>query len=749
MASTLSLCLLALGIAAQDGSWTETGTYPFDPAKDEFRADALLDLRSLNEKVAGESGFVKLDDKGDFLLGNDKPFRMWAVNSFTAREKTFTARPLGRQTAPDLDRHARFLAKRGVNMVRYHGQIAPKADNPAHKLTDVDQAEVDWAWRMVASMKKQGIYVTLSPYWGVPFKVRADWGITGGAHENALALLYFEPKLKAAYKEWLRKLLTPPNPYTGIPLAKDPALAIIQLQNEDSLFFWTVNNVKGEAKVLFGKEYGKWLLKKHGSRAGIQKAWQSFSIPEDKPDQGYYELMNIWEMTQERTGGQAARLEDQTQFWAELQKGFNQEMADFLRNDLGCKQLTNATNWKTANTVRLMDIERWTYTANEVDAVNGYFTGIHKGPHEGWAIQNGDFFTNPSALRRPEELPINLKQTARRPIMVTESSWVYPMAYASEGPFLIAAYQGLTGVDAFFWFATGDDEWTRPESANGYNPSQGKWIFGNPDMLGGFPAAALMHRMGAVKRGAPVVEEVRALPDLWSRRTPIIAEESTFDPNRDAGSIAPRSGVKAGIAPSAFLVGPVTVQFGGDPSQTRASDFAPFIDKASGVIRSNTRELALNHQLGWCTVDTPMAQGVSAFFAAKPAHRLTDVTFLGRNEYGTALAVSMDGKPLKDSGKVLVQYVTRSRPTGWQDKAATRDIEGAGSVRGREVVSYGQAPWRVVEANLEVEIANPGLRKATELDPNGNPLRPVPLTKAGPRQKFTFPARSLYVVLEK
>jgi len=61
----------------------------------------------------------------------------------------------------------------------------------------------------------------------------------GFGTDDAHALLFFDPRMKAAYKGWLRELLTTPNPHTGIPLAKDPALAIIQIQNEDSTLFWT------------------------------------------------------------------------------------------------------------------------------------------------------------------------------------------------------------------------------------------------------------------------------------------------------------------------------------------------------------------------------------------------------------------------------------------------------------------------------------------------------------------------------
>ena len=66
-------------------------------------------------------------------------------------------------------------------------------------------------------------------------------------------------------------------------------------------------------------------------------------------------------------------------------------------------------------------------------------------------------------------------------------------------------------MDAYYWFATSDDEWTPPQSANGYQPSQQKWAFATPDMLGNFPAAAMMYRQGDLKKGKPAVHEERAL----------------------------------------------------------------------------------------------------------------------------------------------------------------------------------------------------------------------------------------------
>lgn len=731
------MLLIPVALLVIGNSWA------FDPPRDTFRPDAILDLRYLNEKVAGETGYVRADANGDFVLGNGRPVRFWAVNTGVGRDKPFHPRPLGRQTEPDLDVHARFLAKHGVNMIRLHAQLSPGPDEP---IENVNSAERDWIWRSVGAMKKQGIYTTISPYWGVAAKIGKAWHVPGGS-QNALGLLFFDPTLQRGYRTWLRALLAEKNPYTGIPLAKDPALAILELQNEDSLLFWTVNNVKGEQRANLERLYGQWLDKKYGSLDKAFDHWQGDKLPGDDPSKGLVDFHNVWEMTQNRTGGRQARLADQLEFWTSTMRDFNAGTVKFLRDDIGYKGLVNAGNWRTADSARLFDAERYSYTSTDVDAVNRYFSGVHQGKDNGWAIENGDRFTSPSALLQPDLLPINCKQTLGRPMIVTESSWVMPAQYAAEAPFLISAYQSLNGVDAYYWFATGDDQWTSPESANGYAPSQAKWLFGNPDMLGGFYAAALMYRGGYVSRATPSVIERRSLDDLWQRRIPLLSEEGGFDPNRDSGDMAPTSSVKTPVDPLAFLVGPVCVEFGKDASTSHAANLNSLISRKEGTVKSATGQLTLDWKRGFCTIDSPCAQGVAAFFKNRSAFVLSDLSIISKNDYGTILAVSLDGKPLKSSSDVLVQVGTESRPTDWSDKLATIALDGGKTVEGREVVSYGKAPWQVVSARFNVKLGNPKISKAMIVDANGYPVGTVPLQRTPTSVSFAFPNSALYVVL--
>lgn len=447
-------------------------------------------------------------------------------------------------------------------------------------------------------------------------------------------------------------------------------------------------------------------------------------------------------------GGHEKRRADQVEFYARTMFDFNRAIVKFLREEVGAKQLINAGNWKTANSARLNDLERWSYTAAQVDAVNVYTGGLHEGASNGWAILPGDRYTNQSVLLDPRALPVNLRQTAGRPMLVTEGGWVLPNAYASEGPFLVAAYSSLNGVDGYCWFSTGDEGWSPPQSANGYAPSQQKWTFATPELLGTFPAAALAYRRGDLRRGTPVLVERRATGDLWQRKLPLVAEEPSFDPNRDMVQPVRTTPGASTVPPEAFLVGPVQVSFEATTSaaEVRSNDLAEALSEP-GVIRANTGQIALNAAQGFSTIDSPLTQGVAAHFGRAATHQLSDVRFTSRNRYGAALAVSLDGLPLRRSRRILVQYGTQSRPTGWKEVPATIGREGQPGVWGYALESFGTAPWQVVRAQLEVSVHNPALTTATVLDMNGMAVSTVALKRSGTQVEFSFPESAMYVVL--
>ena len=139
------------------------------------------------------------------------------------------------------------------------------------------------------SWSKRGIYLNLNLHVGRKFTAadgvaQADW-LGYGKY-----CVIFDPRMIELQKDYARQLLTHRNPRTGRTYAEDPAVVIIELTNEDSLFLaWTSGYLRGQQTTppasdwcdippFYGEEltrfYNEWLAKRYPSREALVRAWQ-------------------------------------------------------------------------------------------------------------------------------------------------------------------------------------------------------------------------------------------------------------------------------------------------------------------------------------------------------------------------------------------------------------------------------------------------------------------------------------------
>jgi hypothetical protein len=681
----------------------DEGFFAWEPAVDAFTGDAELDLRRLNERVAGEGGRLRADAKtGGFVLGGGEPVRFWAVN---------VGPNVVEQAHGSLDYLARKLAKLGVNMVRYHGAIFDRAaDDP----TRVNRKRLDGLHYLLAALKRQGIYTKLSFYFPLWFGVRPSYGIpgfeagSGFEGKKAFAILYFDPRMQEIHLAWAKALLTTVNPYTKTPLADDPAVAIVEIVNEDSLFFWTFSkkNVPPAQWRALEERWSRWLARRHGSLAKAFAAWGG----RRKGDAaGRAALLEAWFMTRQgiaRSGVPKRRIADQVRFLAERQRAFYEKAVEHFRAHLGYEGLISCSNWQTADPVVLDALERYTYTAGGVIDRHGYFGGPHTGDGASYSVRVGHTFADRSALRHPDKLPIQVVQLEGRPHIISEIGWTPPNRYRVDATLLAAAYGRLQGWDGFFWFAVGSN-YLNDRTMN-------KFPVATPVVAGTFPATALMFRRGDVTAARPVVREVLSLDDLYALEGSAAAAPQAFDAlrQRDVPPGAQAAGPLGSIDPLAYYVGPVVRTFRGDPAASTQLNLAKYIDRDRKTVRSRTGELNWDYGRGVVTVSAPRCRAAAGFLGRHGPVKLGGVTIDCRNEYASVVVISLDDKPLAESARILVQAMTEDRPCGFRAEGGRITATGGPPMNVRRIVLTVTLPF----PNPQSAVRNP---QCVALDENG------------------------------
>ena len=663
------------------------GFFAWEPDVDDFRDDAVIDLRYLNEDVAGRDGRVKAAGN-DFVLGTGEKVKFWGANVGPGVYELDHASHVYL---------AKNLAKHGVNLVRLHGGIYGKRD-PA-----VDRKRLDDLHHLVSVLKQEGIYVKLSFYFPLWFSLDDD--------RRPFMLLFFDPQMQQLYFQWADALLGTTNPYTGVPLGEDPCVAIVEVVNEDSHFFWTFGkkNMPDHRWQQLTRLYGTWLTEKYGSLDRAIDAWGEVREPADRPEDGRMELYDAWSMTTDGLKANAAkrkRISDQVRFLAENMRNFYERAASYFREKCHYEGLVSCSNWHTADARMLDALERYCYTVGDVIDRHGYYDHNHKGDSSSWSVRPGHAFESQSALHLREANPLPYVETDGYPHIISEIGWPMPNMYRAECAFLTTTYGSLHGLDGIIHFAVGNPGWDQSVS---------KFALNNPAALGSYFATALAYRRYYVQEAPAVVTDNLRLDDLYAMKGTNVFVGAAMDQLRAAQipEETQRKGAIGGMDPLTFYVGRVTRSFEGDPEQSTLLGVGRYIDRDAKKIKSITGELVWDYGVGLAAVNTPKVQGVAGFLGKKGPVSFGDVRVDVKNEYGTVMVVAMDDRPLSESDKILIQCMTIDQLHGWASSEA-------GGKRGT-IQHVGSAPWGVEKIKAVVSLlwSGPSPRKVIACDENG------------------------------
>jgi hypothetical protein len=691
-----------LAEAARRAAEANKGWFAFDPRPDTFAATSATDLRHLNEKAAGDGGFIGVKGSRFVHSRTGEPVRFWAVNGPSGKDRDA------------LRDEARMLAKHGVNLVRVHHGYFDKDGA-------VDDAAVRHALDVVAAMKAEGIYSHFSiyfPLWLQP-KPGTPWLEGYDGRKHPFAALFFNEGFQKQYRAWWQALLLTPDPATGKRLVDEPAVAGLEILNEDSYFFWTFNpDAVPDAELrIVERRFGDWLARKYGSVDKALRAWGGPAAGRDAPAEGRVGFRPLWNMANERT----PRDRDAARFLVESQRGFYQATYQFLR-ELGFKGVITASNWVTADPRVLGPLEKYTYTACDFIDRHGYFGCREKGEAAEWSVRDGHTYADRSALRFEPEEPGKPKVFAHtvmdpsydgKPSMVSETTFNRPNRYRSEAPLFYAAYGALQDSDAIVHFALDGPAWSvKP----GFFMQP--WTLMSPAMMGQFPAAALIYRKGLVATGDLLVDLDLRLGDLLDLKGTPLPQDAALDELR-LKDVPAGTTLKPGdvIDPLVHFAGRTNVNFTERAGSARLKDLKGLVDRKRQVVTSSTGELRLDYGKGLLAVNAPAAQGLSGALSAAKGVELKDLSITSGLDLGHVIAVSLDGQPLSRSRRILLQAMSEEKATDF------RTEPGPGG--GRRITSIGHDPWLVKEIEGVVRFKRPdasGL-KVTALDFNGEPRK--------------------------
>jgi hypothetical protein len=205
----------------------------------------------------------------------EKPIRLWGVNL------SFGANLPSKEDAPFV---AARLAAAGINSVRLHHMDTanyPRGIWEPENPTTLSAEALERLDYFIDQLAKKGIYVNLNLHVGKAHSRHLDLPETKRNYDKVFNL--FTPELVEAQKVYARELLNHINPNREKRYADDPAIAIVEITNENSFFMWdgdqTLRNLPPYYAAILQGQYNQWLKKHYGSTNNLRKAWAENSEP--------------------------------------------------------------------------------------------------------------------------------------------------------------------------------------------------------------------------------------------------------------------------------------------------------------------------------------------------------------------------------------------------------------------------------------------------------------------------------------
>jgi len=648
------------------------------------RRGSALDMSRLLDAPAGKHGFVTRSGDG-LAFKNGKPARFIGVNivasaNFPSHEQA--------------ERMAELLAQMGVNLTRHHHMDAdwtrPNIFGNKPSTLELDPAALERFDFFVAELQKRGIYqfVDLIVH-------RKALPADGIAAAEDVAQGYkiegeFSPKLIELQEKFATQLFSHENPYTKKKYGADPAIAMLEVINEDSLFYLqkegefaiATPHYNGELNRLFSQ----WLQKKYGGRGELEKRWAGALASDEDPKQGNVNAVVPFNDDSFKRLG-PVRSADTLRFYYDTMLAYFRRMEGVVRK-LGYQGLVAGSNhW--------VDLPLDLKLNAELGYVDRHSYWSH--PQGGWGYNTGISF-DPSPLVKDNNLGVigvlAQRRVAGLPYTVSEWQTSAPNDYRAEGPLVVHAlssYQGWHPIE----FSFSHDVANRAEEARALSSNFD--IIHQPNMMALWPVTALMFHRGDIEP-ASVQGFLR------------YDEASLYDPATHL------QGVK-----QAALVMKTGLAFKGGQSAAELEKLVRAQTKGTRVT-SPGGQLAHDPIAGTFEVDTPRTQAFAGFKTGKKI-ALSNLELGLQSDFAVVVLSALGNEPIAGARRLLLTAAGNAVNSGMKlDPSRARLAEPGKAPILAEPISASVRLVKLGGAQAKVEVY--------ALGPNGERVKQVAAQKS-------------------
>ncbi len=670
----LVVVLCAGGALAQEIPWQP---FVIDHAG---RTNSAADVSFLLDAPAGRDGFIRVKD-GHLVKPDGQRFRIWGVNltGWTAGSTMLPPTNAAPVWAAELERF-------GINCVRFHFLDRTTHERPQGLIDGdhtnslkLDPERLDRLDFFIAELKKRGIYSDLNLNVGRTYKPSdgvPDYKLIGVAK----GMTYFEDRPLELQRDYAKQLLTHYNPYTRTTYCNEPAVAIVEIVNENSILeFWMRNWLRGELvntnqlryqldlppayEKLLTAKYNEWLAKKKTPEE-LSRLRAEAGVKGDAPVPRL-RGEEFSEAPKERFYAEAA-------FYTDMETGYFRDMEKYLKETLGVKSLVTGTADHTYWIPGLPLLR----STSKLDIVDAHVYWQHPAIY---GARNTPMVNDPlhSAM-----VKLTRSAFAGKPFTVSEVNEPNPNEYACEMIPLLAAYGAFQDWDGvfFYTFEPKISGWqhfvTDPfditlDPVKMVQMEAGALLFLRPDVKLAAKTERRSYSAAQINESMRLPESERpyftpgfplSLPLIHGSRVQCLDCEPTArftaeDTNRivsDTGELAWQ--VSSGASRWGEATDEPPPQSSGAPSPAR--------EFARPTESNKTRDYR-----GLVTIDTERTQGLIGFVKAN-GRATSQLSADVQNDFCAITVSSLDGEPLSQSATMLLTACSRWQNNGvkWNER---------------------------------------------------------------------------------